>query len=1305
MKQLSHLPSTITSTRVDAAVCVSQPRLLRMLGSLALLALLLAWSNVASAQSVVRVSKGTSAASSLVFEVEGPQGASVSATPVVRTSPNGKRLCGAYDINVSKDGREWQPAPEQPALVTMTASSLEDGKFYDVYHEGKDGLEFVATVMPENGTITFPAHSFSVYIVAESGDYARLKVTFHRADNSTVTIYVKPADLDQGDFNRIVYNPGVGTVPSGMQFRGWIANAMYTAANAYDGLTIEGVRNAIRTRLGSTVHDGDEMDFYAMLFKSYTVSYLDENGVVLATSDIPFLENGTPAMSYTVNAAYTPPDNTQKFEGWKVREGGSNIDGHTANRLYTNGTAITLRGDVVFYDTISNGHWLVFNENGKGAKYNAPQFVPADSVTHRPVPDIVMTRFGYTFGGWYTNQACTAGNEFTFDNPLTENTTIYAKWIANTRANYTIIIWKQNVNGDGYDFEEVISLTGNVNTTINTVSSQGTGNNAYARVNNVNKQYTGFHLDHFDQNVTINTEGNAVVNVYYVRNQYTLTFQAQNYTYTISTSTSEGDYYIPNGSGGYTQVHLYRNNNRWWRTRSGRRPYTYSDEYTGSIYTRSGNGAWIEIKTITARYQKYIGDQFPIVGSNGVTYNNGERWDPQNNNVGFNDVIVYIDVMPAGNVTFRLDNANRPLKTMNWYVEALPEDENTVTAPNRLYNYDNQQITAPAGKTYVLHNSIGARYNGASIEDFIELLGYDRIGSDGQRNGSGYYIYDERNDGTINFYYSRKTYTINFMNGAQYDGDENRINSGSGQIREVSGVAYGADISSHNSDTPATTPEGYVFEGWYADATCTHPFTFNKMPQGGVTVYAKWRQIQYRVFLHPNADDVTDLDWGSSSQGMSFRVAYGNTISTPTGRSDDYEFAGWFTDPDCTDPFNTGLVMNETTVTTAYNKQTDYTDPMDEYGNIGSNPYNSDLTGYNGGERFWINKKYELYGKWRAKLRGADGITVKFDCNGGSTSSDATYQYQDNVHAVARDACTPSDATKEFSHWVLQSYNTSTGEYDDVSNSRIYPGNPFTVLKLNAKVENARWCAPGNESNCVSTTPGSTTAPDATHTDYRADYTVKLRAEYLDIERPSYTFIVWYENDGNGTVVRTDGTGRANPSLGINVTDPPTPSIPAAPSRTGYTFKGWYKKNITGGTVPTSVEQCTPNFLYYNSENGKYYKEAGFTNEVTKVAADIYQPDDYLYAIWEPVVDFSIPGICRGQHITLPSRVDLPGSWSATSGTVDGTDYLLPEASAVSSVTFTFTPDPSSYPSSCASAKDITVTVNQLDAEIIIDNL
>lgn len=38
---------------------------------------------------------------------------------------------------------------------------------------------------------------------------------------------------------------------------------------------------------------------------------------------------------------------------------------------------------------------------------------------------------GYTFGGFYTDEACTDGNEFDFDTPITEDITIYAKWTKN----------------------------------------------------------------------------------------------------------------------------------------------------------------------------------------------------------------------------------------------------------------------------------------------------------------------------------------------------------------------------------------------------------------------------------------------------------------------------------------------------------------------------------------------------------------------------------------------------------------------------------------------------------------------------------------------------------------------------------------------------------------------------------------------------------------------------------------------------------------------------------------------------------
>ena len=45
------------------------------------------------------------------------------------------------------------------------------------------------------------------------------------------------------------------------------------------------------------------------------------------------------------------------------------------------------------------------------------------------------TNTGYTFGGWYTDQGCTNGNEFSFDTKITRDITLYAKW---TKNSYTV---------------------------------------------------------------------------------------------------------------------------------------------------------------------------------------------------------------------------------------------------------------------------------------------------------------------------------------------------------------------------------------------------------------------------------------------------------------------------------------------------------------------------------------------------------------------------------------------------------------------------------------------------------------------------------------------------------------------------------------------------------------------------------------------------------------------------------------------------------------------------------------------------
>ncbi len=1177
----------------------------------------------------------TEASQTMVLEVYGAEDATVDAKPVERTSPNGERLYGAYDINLTKDGNEWQPEPDEPAIVAMTDPMLEDGRLYDIYHEGKDGIEYVATVAAENGKIVFPAQSFSVYIVTETGDYARLKVTFHRADGTAISLYVKKADIAQGDYNTIVYNPGMGAVPAGVACKGWTTNASYTATDIASAMTFAMVRTAIQTRLNTGVTDGEEMHFYTMLFKSYYVTYLDEAGAVLKTDDFPYRADAAmPTTSYTVTAAYIPNDNDHNFEGWKVNThaDGAYISGHTDdNHVYENDDPITITGGVTFKVHITKGHWLIYHENGKGATYKAADFVKSDEVTVEP--SLEMTRNGYTFQGWYLGEPSEEGGNptgamFSFGNLLNENTHIYAKWRANTTAPYTVIIWKQNIEANGYDYAEAISLTGTVGDIINTVTQQGTGNGAYARVNGANKRYTGFHLNQFDQNVRIATEGNSVLNVYYDRNSYTLTFRK---------------------------------------------------DRNGTVY-----------KTITALYEQSIGSNFPIT-DNGASAE--WRWEPQSSST-FNEVLVYIDAMPAENVTFYRNTSTASTKYMRFYVEVLPGQAGT-----RTYN----------GVNFAQYgNTITAKYNWfTEAEDFVTLTGYSKYGSEPAFvNGRA----DVSTGGTLYLYYLREKYPINFMDGAYYDGNGNRLTGeiDQGQIDEITDIAYGADIRSYDAYRPNAedTPIGFVFEGWYVDKLCQQAYNFTTMPKGGVTVYAKWRKIQYRVFLHPGIDaaSVPRLDWGSASQAMNFRRDYNDKISVPTGidLDDNYKFVGWFTDAACTHPFNETAITLTDANTTLYNKTTDFTDPMDEYG-VGAT-WNSDAmrdaTTPRVPERFWITRKYDIYGKWKATLPGAIGITVVYDGNGGTPASDtAQHKYQDDVEAIAHNACTPPSADKEFSHWVMQRYNTTTRVFEDVPGSRIYPADAFTVLKSNAKQYILEWCDPDNASDIrIPDDPYNVAPPDATHRLIsKAIYTLILRAEYVDVEQPSHSFITWYKNDGTGAIVRADKETTTPHTLPINMTvtefDGTTPTIPAAPTRTGYTFKGWYKQRTPeGSTVPTTIEQCTPNFLYY--KNNKYYKESTFTNEVTKVAADLYQKDDYLYAIWEPIVDFNFEPICGGESVTLPTTttygVDLSAAsytWSATAGSVSGTTYTLPLAGPA---TVTFTP----ATSTCAQPKSFIFPIN-----------
>ena len=1104
-------------------------------------------------------------------------------------------VLAAVDITFTSEGETVQP--DEAVKVAFAAAGItysENLKVVHIHEEAAEGVEpqLTATVLDpetvtatEDGGVEFDADSFSIYAIVETGEDARIKVSFKGLNDADIaTIYVKKDD----NMEQVLYDPGAGTLGDGVYFRGWTTEQNYTTDTV--AKTISEIRTDVSAMLPPT-EDGKEVVYYAMLFKDYRITYLDENGISLGQEEVTFRADSASAeQSYTVNMGYTVQNENFHFEGWTVYEGSDYINGYTEGKKYKNNEVITITGDVVFSVYAPEGHWFIFEENGEGATYNAPQFVYSADTPTRPSNE-KMIRNGYTFGGWFADKATAnqtdGGEEYDFNKPLTVKTTVYARWIPKTTANYTVIIWKQNLAGDGYDFVEAIPLSGNVGSTINTVTQQGTGNNAYARVDGTAKQYTGFHLGKFDQNVTIRTEGNSILNVYYDRNEHTLQFQVymqSDYTYTPTTSNQGTQYGYYNGE----YIPIYRNNGTWYRTRTySWGGYSYSNPYSGTRYYRSGGGyQWTTIKEIKALFGQPISDQFPIVGTDGVTYT-AARWDPQSN-TPYSEVLSYIDIMPNADVVFHKDDEGPgSFKNIYYYVEALPGETGTTVSYN--------------GKTFVEYKHLECDYNWfTEAEDYLDLVGFTKYGyTPNNAWGSG-------GASTVYCYYTRNVYPINFMDGQYVDGNNNPLEAtGMGQIATENNIAYGSDVSSHNSYTPdaAHTPAGYVFEGWYIDSACTHKYTFTNQPEGGITVYAKWRQKQYRVFLHVNYPEgaTGNIDWGTEKQEMTFRISEGGHVSEPTGRGlAGFAFDGWYLDPEFTRVFNgEAYTINESNVTTPYNKEVDMTDTYDNNGNLIDPKYNSDATGYKptpeseGQDRFWITKKLDIYAKWHATLEGASGIVVEYDANGGTGAPTDTHTYVDTAKAPAGAASkAPAGSNKVFGYWEVMKYENGawvgTGE-------KVLPGDTFTVLKANAKVEDLPTPAPNGDTK---------------------KYTVQLKAVYIDSEQPTPTHIYWFKNDGTEAFKKYENLAI---NEGVN--------IESAPTREGYEFLGWARVDI-GNTLEAATaweadsahwtQQLKEEDLYlYYATDKAFHLDSTSGTKVTQVAADEDMPYQAMFAVWK----------------------------------------------------------------------------------------
>ena len=1206
------------------------------------------------------------------------------------------KVVAAVDITFVKDGEEIQPAlPIKVAMNSAEIAAVENPVVVHVDDKAAElETEIVGQVEAASEDVVFEADSFSIYAVIEDGteeQFARVTVNFinnHLTGEKTVaTVYVKNGD-DEEHIEKIVYDPGINeTLPDGYLFRGWTIDAAdaNTGEDAgpnyganYDLETkvydIQGIKDYLEgLASGNKISEGDELNIYAIIMKTFSITFFDtlveedpdtgdeiKTVVTLGSTAVPYALSNTTATT-TINMGYAPKGN-EFFEGWKVVDGAANIleiNGEAvtvdANTVIKNTDTITIKGDVTLETVKHKGAWLVFDENGKGATYCAPQFVKYGEVTQEPRPDEEMTRRGYTFLGWYT--AKEGGTKFTFGQTLSERTTIFARWQANDTAPYTVIFWTQNADRSGYDVANSVSRTGNVDDIIPYTFAEYGDEDYVSGFGATDTNYTTGHYQGFclkesskGQEIVIRPEGDSVLNLYYDRIVYNFKF----YLYRDGTQNNRYDYANNSGSGSSLNELVTWHSNQ-----------TEHPSVTGqTIQSETVGNRTYYYFVMSAYYGEDIREKWPtydqITGANNheavsFVMMVGTKLKPSATNQGSGTVKGIISVLNE-NILGKTNDANGNYVVIRfpdsyynwryhiWYETIDGEDytgKTTHTWNGKTY-YEDTVLTVRSSNTTVT-NQNAPKYEGF---DFVDWRGENWNNQNYWTSGNNPTLYH------INQVYNRQTFKISYFDGKYADGNDNENENRSSQLlKESDEIQQGATITEEYTGYVPDVPDGYVFEAWCIDEGCTTPVKWGKMPVGGITVYAKWREIQYRVYLHAETTDTT-LSWGSEDQGMNFRINYKGTVSAPTGTRDEYEFDGWYTDNGVWNNFfeASEIPLTESVVTTAYDKtaKENWTDGIDgsemtKYGTIEGEGYNSDLYSRDSttGElterdRFWITHKLDLYAKWKAIIIGAKGINVEYDVNGGSGEPNDTFLYEDNTYAYAQAASTPPASAADepelkFGYWDVMKWDgtqwVSTGE-------KALPGDTFTVLKANAKITEI-----GGSDDAVD--------PEDVDKNKEYKYTVLLKAVYEPIDEPEPTFLHYYRNwSATDECVIGKGLLLQQEPIQINNTYPiyltktveqeskatETVEVPVIPERNMYKFLGWarkdeYEYDAQGNLVDTNREnpityyELTEEDLYikYDEENQKYLAKnaSGQWVEAKGIAADEMGHYHALYAVWQ----------------------------------------------------------------------------------------
>lgn len=454
------------------------------------------------------------------------------------------------------------------------------------------------------------------------------------------------------------------------------------------------------------------------------------------------------------------------------------------------------------------------------------------------------------------------------------NTSHKALWKEGT-AGFNVIFWYENANDNDY------SVAGTYKPTTNPAPGTVVKVDDYK-----NQSFTGrddkhftFNADKSDKEVTVAGDGSTVLNIYFTRNPYTLTFYDHEHP-SVSCFSDVGNYESYRRGGNYKIGEIFQKGNTKYlvtRIENGYYTYTYYVKYYGSLKVGEiAPFACSPLKTITAKYGADIHSNFPIKKGDDTIWWKVPEGTETYGEMDEQRYLGSIDTMPGENITFSSKGSESGAK-IYYYVETL-----NGAAGDTSYN----------GKNYNKYKVIDLNYSGSTSltyrEEFHPITGFTQGDSNPYLPKDGE-VGMERNN---YLYYTRNSYSLRFYN---YNG----FVSGADKT-----VQFEAPLSEYKFDPeyPSTLePNIYVFDGWYTTVGCIDgtkvDFSTMTMPASDVILYAKWTQKTHTVKAYLTREL---MEAGSTKEGELLYnregVAHGSIITgpDPTPTRDPYKFINWF---------------------------------------------------------------------------------------------------------------------------------------------------------------------------------------------------------------------------------------------------------------------------------------------------------------------------------------------------------------------------------------------------------------------------